>query len=123
MHIALLRSAAPYCNPAINILLLRSKAQSAEHKNTMIAGPLTSCQPQAREWRRYEASELLPIAEREARSLGAVRPSNLEGLDELETPVWQVVRPNALDVAGNVTVLTGKAWSEELASLGAYMEF
>jgi ribosomal protein S12 methylthiotransferase accessory factor len=65
----------------------------------------------------------LPIAEREARSLGAVRPSNIGGLDALGTPVWQVVRPTALDIAGNVTVLTGKAWTEELACLGAYMEF
>lgn len=85
--------------------------------------PLEPCAPQARDWRRYHASELLPIAEREARSLGAVRPSNLEGLDALGTPVWQVVRPTALDIDGNVTVLTGKAWSDELACLGAYMEF
>ena len=89
----------------------------------MISKPLTYCPPQGRDWRRRQASELLPIAEREARSLGAVRPSNLEGLDELGTPVWQVVRPSARDIGGNVTVLTGKAWTEEQARLGAYMEF
>jgi YcaO-like protein with predicted kinase domain len=87
------------------------------------SNPLPRCRPQARDWRRYHASELLPIAEREARLLGAVRPSSLGGLDELGTPVWQVVRPAALDIEGNVTVLTGKAWSDEQACLGAHMEF
>jgi ribosomal protein S12 methylthiotransferase accessory factor len=84
---------------------------------------LAECRPRTRDWRRYEPAELLPIAEREARRLGAVRPSNLEGLDQLDLPVWQVVRPSALDISGNVTVLTGKAWTEDLACLGAYMEF
>jgi ribosomal protein S12 methylthiotransferase accessory factor len=55
--------------------------------------------------------------------LGAVRPSDLAGLDDLETPCWQVVRPNALDIPGNVTMLTGKGWDDEQALLGAYMEF
>src|SRR5215471_14718373 len=87
------------------------------------SGPLIPCPSRARDWRHYHASELLPVAEREARALGAVRPSNLAGLDELGTPVWQVVRPDALPVDGNVTVLTGKAWSDEQACLGAYMEF
>jgi len=86
-------------------------------------GPLSSCPVRTREWRRYSASELLPVAETEARRLGAVRPSSLDGLDQLQTPVWQVVRPDALDIAGNVTMLTGKGYSEELANLGAYMEF
>jgi YcaO-like protein with predicted kinase domain len=65
----------------------------------------------------------LPLAEKEAQLLGAVRPSNIAGLDDLETPCWQVVRPNALDIPGNVTVLTGKGWDDEQALLGAYMEF
>src|SRR5438034_2563959 len=89
----------------------------------MTEKPLPPCAPRARDWRRYEASELLPIAERAARALGAVRPSSLAGLDDLEMPVWQVVRPTAADIEGNVTVLTGKAWTHELARLGAYMEF
>ena len=88
-----------------------------------ISKPLPQCHVQAKNWRRYNPSEILPIAEREARLLGAVRPSDLAGLDELETPCWQVVRPAALDIGGNVTVLTGKGWNEELALLGAYMEF
>ncbi|MDX6614402.1 MAG: thioglycine synthase [Blastocatellia bacterium] len=88
-----------------------------------ISKPLPVCPVQASNWRRYHYSHLLPIAEREARSLGAVRPSDLAGLDELETPCWQVVRPTALDISGNVTVLTGKGWDDEQASLGAYMEF
>lgn len=88
-----------------------------------ISKPLPVCPVQASNWRRYRSSNLLPIAEREARLLGAVRPSDLAGLDELETPCWQVVRPTALDISGNVTVLTGKGWDDEQASLGAYMEF
>ncbi len=84
---------------------------------------LPPCPVDAPNWRRYRASEILPVAEREARALGAARLSDLSGLDELGTPCWQVVRPNALDIAGNVTVLTGKGWNEEHASLGAYMEF
>lgn len=87
------------------------------------SNPLPPCPPRASDWRRYHASELLPGAEREASRLGAVRPSSLAGLDELGTPVWQVVRPAALDIDGNVTVLTGKAWTDESARLGAYMEF
>ncbi|MGH9883391.1 MAG: YcaO-like family protein [Pyrinomonadaceae bacterium] len=88
-----------------------------------ISRPLPPCPVRAKNWRRYNPSEILPIAEREARLLGAARLSDLAGLDELETPCFQVVRPAALDIAGNVTVLTGKGWNEELASLGAYMEF
>lgn len=85
--------------------------------------PLPSCSVRSADWRHYPPSELLPRAEREARSLGAVRPSDLTGLDELNTPCWQVVRPGALDIPGNVTTLTGKGWTEETASLGAHMEF
>src|SRR5215204_2489697 len=85
--------------------------------------PLPACPVRAPEWRYHLASELLPRAEREARSLGAVRPSDLTGLDNLNTPCWQVVRPTALDIPGNVTMLTGKGWCEETASLGAHMEF
>jgi thioglycine synthase len=84
---------------------------------------LAQCPLRGRDWRHYEVTEILPIAEREARRLGAVRPSNLAGLDELNMPVWQVVRPTARDISGNVTVLTGKAWAEDQACLGAYMEF
>lgn len=84
---------------------------------------LPKCSVRAPNWRHYLTSEILPIAEREAQSLGAARLSDLSGLDELETPCWQVVRPNAMDIPGNVTVLTGKGWNEEQASLGAYMEF
>ena len=87
------------------------------------AKPLTYCPPHSGEWRHYRAQELLPLAEREARSLGAVRPSDIGSLDGLGTPVWQVVRPAALDIGGNVTVLTGKAWTEDVACLGGYMEF
>lgn len=88
-----------------------------------ISKPLPPCPVQARNWRRYKASDLLPIAEREARLLGAARPSDLAGLDDLDTPCWQVVRPGALDIPGNVTMLTGKGWNDEQALLGAYMEF
>jgi ribosomal protein S12 methylthiotransferase accessory factor len=88
-----------------------------------VSKPLPACSIRAPEWRHHLASELLPRAEREARSLGAVRPSDLTGLDTLNTPCWQVVRPSALDIPGNVTMLTGKGWTEETASLGAYMEF
>lgn len=84
---------------------------------------LPPCPVSARNWRRYRASAFLPIAERDARSLGAVRPSDLAGLDDLDTPCWQVIRPNALNVPGNVTVLTGKGWDDDHALLGAYMEF
>jgi ribosomal protein S12 methylthiotransferase accessory factor len=70
-----------------------------------------------------DPAALLPAAESEARRLGAVRPSDLTGLDHLGTPCWQVVRPDALDIAGNVTVLTGKGWTPERARLGASMEF
>jgi YcaO-like protein with predicted kinase domain len=84
---------------------------------------LTSCSGRASGWRRYEPSELLPIVECEARRLGATRPSDLSGLDSLKTPCWQVVRPEALDIPGNVTTLTGKGWTRDQALLGAYMEF
>jgi len=89
----------------------------------MTSKPLPPCQVKAPNWRVYRSAELLPIAERDARSLGAVRPSELTGLDSLDTPCWQVVRPGALDISGNVTMLTGKGWNDSDASLGAYMEF
>jgi ribosomal protein S12 methylthiotransferase accessory factor len=84
---------------------------------------LPACPVKDPGWRHYLASELLPIAAREARLLGAVRPTDLAGLDSLDTPCWQVVRPSALDIPGNVTTLTGKGWTDETASLGAHMEF
>lgn len=84
---------------------------------------LTSCPGLADGWRRYSPAELLPAAKREAHRLGAARPSDISGLDRVGTPCWQVVRPDAMDVGGNVTVLTGKGWTGERALLGAYMEF
>lgn len=84
---------------------------------------LGPCSGRAEAWRRYEPAELLPTAEREARRLGAARPTDLSGLDSLQTPCWQVIRPEALDISGNVTTLTGKGWNRDRALLGAYMEF
>jgi ribosomal protein S12 methylthiotransferase accessory factor len=84
---------------------------------------LSACPGRARGWRRLEAAAILPLAEREARRLGAVRPSDLSGLDSTDVPCWQVVRPQALDVSGNITVLNGKGWTHEEARLGAWMEF
>jgi YcaO-like protein with predicted kinase domain len=83
---------------------------------------LPSCSARARGWRRCRAAELLPVAAAEAKRLGAIRPSNLSGLDQLGVPCWQVVRPHAVDTPGNVTVLTGKGWTDDEALLGAYME-
>jgi len=83
---------------------------------------LSPCPARGPGWRRFTVGELLPIAEREARALGAVRPSDLSGLDDTEVPCWQVVRPEALDVPGNVTVLNGKGWTPEESLLGAWME-
>ena len=76
----------------------------------------------ARGWRGRPAEELLPVAAAEAKRLGAIRPSKLSGLDQLGVPCWQVIRPDAIDTPGNVTVLTGKAWTDDEALLGAYME-
>lgn len=84
---------------------------------------LSPCPGRASGWRRLEAAAALPLAEREARRLGAVRPSDLSGLDTTGVPVWQVVRPQAFDLPGNVTVLNGKGWTHEQALLGAWMEF
>ena len=84
---------------------------------------LAACPGLASGWRRYEPSELLPIAGREAYRLGAARPADLSGLDSLHIPTWQVIRPEALDIPGNVTTLTGKGWDRDQALLGAYMEF
>mgnify|MGYP001600599006 CR=1 FL=1 len=50
------------------------------------AGWLSPCPARGAGWRRYTIEELLPIAEREARALGAVRPSDLSGLDDTEVP-------------------------------------
>ena len=83
---------------------------------------LTACPVRARNWRCRTAAELLPVAEREAQALGAARAADLSGLDDLGTPCWQVVRPDAYDIPGNVTVLTGKGWDGVHARLGAYME-
>jgi len=83
---------------------------------------LPACSAPARGWRRCRAEELLPVAAAEAKRLGAIRPSNLSGLDHLGVPCWQVVRPQAVDTPGNVTVLTGKGWTDDDALLGAYME-
>jgi ribosomal protein S12 methylthiotransferase accessory factor len=88
-----------------------------------VCNPLPPCTVDASSWRHYQPRELSPIAEREACALGASRLSDLTGLDELQTPCWQVTRPAALEVDGNVSVLTGKGWKEESAALGAYMEF
>lgn len=84
---------------------------------------LTSCPGRGRGWRRYRPAELLPLAERAARRLGAARPSDISGLDHTSTHCWQVVRPQALDVPGNITVLNGKGWTRADAALGACMEF
>jgi thioglycine synthase len=83
---------------------------------------LSPCPAAAAGWRRLGAEEALPIAEREARRLGAARPSDLSGLDTTGIPCWQVVRPHTLDLPGNVSVLTGKGWTHEAARLGAWME-
>jgi ribosomal protein S12 methylthiotransferase accessory factor len=84
---------------------------------------LSPCSAQGAGWRRLSAGDFLPEAEAEARRLGAARPSDLSGLDDTEVPVWQVVRPDALDVPGNITVLNGKGWHPDEARLGAWMEF
>ena len=83
---------------------------------------LPSCPVRARGWRGRPAEELLPVAAAEAKRLGAIRPSKLSGLDQLGVPCWQVIRPDAIDTPGNVTVLTGKGWTDDEALLGAYME-
>jgi YcaO-like protein with predicted kinase domain len=83
---------------------------------------LSPCPAQGGGWRRLSVEETLPLAEREARRLGAARPSDLSGLDTTGVPCWQVVRPHAYDVPGNVSVLTGKGWTAEAARLGAWME-
>ncbi len=84
---------------------------------------LSPCPAPGPGWRRHAVAELLPVAEREARALGAARPSDLSGLDETGMPCWQVVRPEALDLPGNITVLNGKGWTGEESRLGAWMEF
>jgi len=86
------------------------------------AAVLPACPVRARNWRCYTAAELLSVAEREARALGAARAADLSRLDDLGTPCWQVVRPEAYNIPGNVTVLTGKGWDDTHALLGAYME-
>lgn len=83
---------------------------------------LEPCSGRASGWRRFEPAELLAAAEREARRVGGVRPSDLSGLDRTGVPCWQVVRPQALEVPGNVTVLNGKGRTPEEARLGAWME-
>jgi YcaO-like protein with predicted kinase domain len=83
---------------------------------------LPPCPANARGWRRYHAEEFLPIAAAEAARLGAIRPASLSGLDELGVPCWQIARPDAVDTPGNVSLLTGKGWTNDQALLGAYME-
>jgi YcaO-like protein with predicted kinase domain len=73
-------------------------------------------------WRRYHAEEFIPKAAAEAARLGAVRPARLSGLDTLGVPCWQIARPDAVDTPGNVSLLTGKGWTNDQALLGAYME-
>ena len=73
-------------------------------------------------YRLMEAADLLPVAGSEAMRLGAVRLTELAGLDRFAVPCWQVTRPTALDLPGNVTVTTGKGWTSAEARLGALME-
>lgn len=74
-------------------------------------------------WRTMKATELLPIANREAKRLGAQRISDITGLNELRVSCWQVFYPQAQEIDGNITVLNGKGWDSEQARLSALMEF
>ncbi|MEM7155531.1 MAG: YcaO-like family protein [Myxococcota bacterium] len=80
------------------------------------------CTVASAQWRSTTAAEFLPVAEAHARLLGAVRPTDLTGLDRLGVPCWQATRPAAVDVPGNITVLNGKAWTSGEARIGALME-
>ena len=84
---------------------------------------LSPCRGAAHGWRVHDPEALRPVAEAEARILGATRPSDISGLDVTGMPCWQVTRPDALDVPGNVTVLNGKGRTIAEAALGAWMEF
>ena len=74
------------------------------------------------DWRVVPAEVMLPIAEREARTLGLSRVADITGLDRLGVPCFQATRPAARALAGNISVLAGKGWEPTTARLAALME-